>query len=207
MINSLILFYSLLLTLASISFNSTVNTTQYSIFNDNYSTLDSMSTCDTIKQKIINRDFINWNGLPDNCDWTSLVGEYPLDWELRTAFPFGSSYKRRPIMMASVEGYDYPSFAFENGEAVLFQGQGPQVPDVQALIEHFGEAAACLDWQFGYLPCRESECVYPERGITLFLNSDRDRLFHIALYKPTTLENYMDNLRPKLGSKRRPRRR
>ena len=173
-------------------------------FNQSYTLLDTMSICDTIQQKIIDRDFINWNGLPANCDWTPLVGALPTNWETEAALPFGRALLYRPVMSTSLDGYFRSSFAFEGQQAVLFQGHTPEISDLQALKEHFGEATAYLDWQISFLPYKKSEYVYPERGITLFFNSDQTHLIYVVLYAPTTLENYLDNLRPILAQKRRP---
>jgi hypothetical protein len=104
------------------------------------------------------------------------------------------------MIMLPLDGYSRPSLSFVEGTPVLFEAMGPELAagDV-ALITALGEPAARLDWDFGTLPCPGSEFVYPDRGITLFLRSDHERVLHVALYPATDLNDYIENLRPRLG--------
>jgi hypothetical protein len=144
--------------------------------------------------------------LPANCDWTPLVGTLPSVWEKVPERSLGSSFSKGKMLMANSEGYMRATFSFVEGTPVLFEAMGPKLQaSVTDLMKSLGLPEAELDWDFGTLPCPESEFVYPSKGITLFLSTDKTRIFHIALYASTTLENYLENLRPKLGKKRLPR--
>lgn len=165
-----------------------------------------MTACNTALEQIKNLDFLTWTGLPINCDCTPLVGNLPSTWETIPERSLGSNFLRGKMLMVHVEGYTRASFSFVEGSPVLFEAMGPALkastPD---LIERFGLPAAKLDWDFGTLPCPKSEYVYPTKGITLFLSTDKTRVFHIALYAATTLDNYLENIRPKLGKTRLPK--
>ena len=58
--------------------------------------VDSTSICDSIQQKIRACDFIHWNGLPTDCNWTSFVGEIPTDWTERAALPLSLIHISEP---------------------------------------------------------------------------------------------------------------
>jgi hypothetical protein len=144
--------------------------------------------------------------LPANCDWTSLVGTLPSEWADIPERSLGSNFLRGKILMVDQEGYMRASFSFIEGNPVLFEAMGPKLKvSVSDLIKSLGLPEATLDWAFGTLPCPESEYVYPTKGITLFLSTDQTRVFHIAVYAATTLENYLKNLRPRLGKNRLPK--
>jgi hypothetical protein len=163
-----------------------------------------MSACEIAQQMIRSLDFQNWKGLPKACDWTQFTGALPTDWSELPIRPLGSSFRETRQIHFDLAGYMRPSLGFENGEAVLFEAMGPSLEDLEGLKRHLGEPAAKLDWDFGTLPLEEAEFVYPERGITLFLNSTLDRALHIALYPVTSLADYEKNLRPQLAKKLRP---
>jgi Tfp pilus assembly major pilin PilA len=169
-------------------------------------TKNKMTTCNSALEQIKNRDFIAWTGLPANCDWSPLVGDLPTDWSEIPQRSLGSNFLQGKMLMANVEGYMRASFSFIKGTPVLFEAKGPELQTpVLDLIEEFGLPKAKLDWSFGTLPCPESEYVYPTKGITLFLSTDKTRIFHIALYSATSLDNYLENIRPQLGKNRLPK--
>jgi hypothetical protein len=175
-------------------------------YNEPIITKQKMTVCNSALEHIKNRDFINWTGLPANCDWTPLVGALPTEWARIPERSLGSNFLRGKMLMANVEGYMRASFSFVEGKPVLFEAMGPKLQaSVADLMERFGTPKAILDWDFGTLPCPASEYVYPDKGVTLFLGTDKAKVFHIALYAATTLEDYLENLRPKLGKKRLPR--
>jgi hypothetical protein len=87
----------------------------------------------------------------------------------------------------------------------LFDGMNPELGDKLApLLTELGAPDASLDWDYGTLSIPDRELVFAKRGITIFLNTNRDRALHIALYAATTVESYLESLRPTLLKKRRP---
>jgi hypothetical protein len=165
----------------------------------------TMHNCENARQTISSLDLRAWQGLPARCDWQAWTGPLPSDWREVYARPLGSSARPAHQLDAAVPGYQNPHLYFVDGEAVLFEAMvGPKLEAFQELLQELGTPAAQLDWDFGTLPLPRSEYVYPARGITLFLNTDQDRALHISLYAPTTLEAYLERLRPRFGSQRRP---
>ena len=159
-----------------------------------------MTPCEKAMKSIRDRDFSDWRGLEPTCDWSALTGPLPTDWQDVPGRPLGSSFRDAKMIMLPLQNYMRPSLSFVAGSPVLFEAMGPKLTtELATLLAALGEPAARLDWDFGTLPCPESEFVYPDRGITLFLNSDHDRLLHVALYAATDLDEYGKNLRPRLG--------
>jgi hypothetical protein len=66
---------------------------------------------------------------------------------------------------------------------------------LKALVAKLGRPAAKLDAYF-QVKMEKSEWVYPDRGLTLFVNPRNHVLISAVGYAPTTLENYRRNLRP-----------
>lgn len=166
-------------------------------------TLTGMTSCDFAQEMIRTLDFQQWQGLPRDCDWASFTGPLPVDWEAVPRRPLGSTFRVAHQLHVELEGYLRPSIAFVDGEPVLFEAMGPQLSGLETLKDSLGQPLAMLDWDFGTLPLPGAEYVYPQRGITLFLNSTLDKVLHICLYPSTTLEDYMLHVRPHLGKKPR----
>jgi hypothetical protein len=165
----------------------------------------TMYNCENARQTISSLDLRAWQGLPTRCDWQVWTGPLPSDWREVYARPLGSSARPAHQLDVAVPGYQHPHLYFVAGEAVLFEALvGPALEAFPELLKELGTPAAQLDWDFGTLPLPRAEYVYPARGITLFLNTDQDRALHIGLYAPTTLEAYLEQLRPRFGSQRRP---
>lgn len=167
-----------------------------------------MMNCESARQTILSLDLRKWSGLPADCDWQALTGPLPDNWDEVFARSLGSSFRRAHQLAADVPGYTNPHLFFVDGKAVLFEAMaGPILVEFKDLLDGLGEPAAKLDWDFGTLPLKASEYVYPARGITLFLNTEKDRALHVGLYAATTLEDYLANLRPSFLKKRLPNRR
>lgn len=178
------------------------------IYNEPTVTEKDMTTCNRALEQIKNRDFIAWKGLPSACDWSLFAGELPKEWELVAERFLGSNFVRGKVLKVEAEGYLQASMAFLDEKAILFEAKGPELAtSLETLLHDLGAPADKLDWQFGFLSCPKSEYIYPERGITLFMNTDLTKVYHIALYASTSLENYLENIRPKFGKKRLPKRR
>jgi hypothetical protein len=164
-----------------------------------------MTDCESARQIISSLDLRTWQGLPAHCDWQAWTGPLPSDWQEVYARPLGSNFRPAHQLNVDVPGYLNPHLYFVEGEAVLFEAMvGPHLLFFKELVKELGKPADKLDWDFGTLPLPASEYVYPARGITLFLNTDKDRALHIGLFAPTTLAMYMENLRPRFGKKRLP---
>lgn len=162
--------------------------------------------CDKAKQMILDGDFREWKGLPADCDWTAWTGPLPTDWEEVMRRPLGTSFRKGYQLFFELEHYEHPSLSFADGKPILFESRGPELVAFDSLLLALRKPKAKLDWDYGTLPLPKCEYVYPERGITLFMNLEGGSALHIALYAATTLADYQANLRPGFKKTLRPKR-
>jgi hypothetical protein len=159
-----------------------------------------MPPCDSAKQMILDRQFENWHGLPTDCDWTEFTGPLPTDWSRVPGRSMLTDYAHPASVSLKIDGYYLPYFTYVDGKLVLFDGSPRKTAESDAaLIAHLGSPEQCLAWQEGTESMPATECVYAARGITLFMNSDRSRIVHVALYPPCTATHYARYLRPNLA--------
>jgi len=99
-------------------------------------------------------------------------------------------------------GWYRPMANFRDGGLILVDGMTPELDGgADPLLADLGTPATRLDGDFGTLPISQGEWLYPEHGITLFLNTTSDKVLHLALYAPTTLDVYLGSLRPPLAKR------
>jgi hypothetical protein len=157
------------------------------------------------RRAIESRQLVGWRGLPAGLSPAELFPGLPPDqsgWARRS---LGDEFAPADFAVLEIEGYYRPTVSSRDGTVVLFDGMNPEVPGgLGPLSGDLGRPAALLDYASGTLPVKAGEWPYPERGITLFVNTTADRLLHLALYAPTTLEDYERRLRPHLGKTRWP---
>jgi hypothetical protein len=164
--------------------------------------------CQTASQAIRARHFIGWRGLPAGCAPSALVPGLPdplPDLGEQPARRLGSDASSAAFVLLDLTGWYRPMASFRAGELVLIDGMNPELEGGAApLIADLGLPATRLDWDYGTLPIAQGEWPYPERGVTVFLNTTSDKVLHLALYQPTTLEVYLRTLRPPLAKRPRP---
>lgn len=158
-----------------------------------------------LRQQIVERRFIDWHGLTVDCIGREVFPELPPPHPIPVQRFLGDSFHSVDFYVLAIEGYYRPTASLEGERLVLFDGMLPDLGEsLPSLLHDFGEPAARLDWYYGTLVMVGGEWVYPGRGLTLFLNTDRDRALHIALFAPATLADYLDHLRPHLRKRLRP---
>ncbi len=155
-----------------------------------------MTDCEKAKQMITAGDFREWKGFPEGCDWTAWTGSLPVDWQEVMRRPLGTSFRNGYQLFFELKRYEHPSLSFAESKPILFESRGPELLAFDSLLIALGKPKARLDWDYGTLPLPQCEYIYPERGITLFMNLEGDRALHIALYAATTQKDYVANLRP-----------
>jgi hypothetical protein len=161
--------------------------------------------CAEARERIEEVTLAGWPGLPEGCR-ASAFGELPDpgEWAVR---PLGEDFQPAAFRVLEIPGYYRPTISVREGVVVLFDGMNPQIDEaaLAALLHELGEPAARLDYARGTLPVSGGELACPERGITLFVNAQADRLLHVALYAPTDLRRYRALLRLRLGVSPLPR--
>jgi hypothetical protein len=161
--------------------------------------------CESIRQSIETRNFLDWRGLPQGCTAQDLFSNIPEDLSDRPVRPLGSDFSSATFVLLELAGYYRPMASFRNNQLILFDAMNPELAGgFPPLHQDLGEPATRLDWHYGTLSIPTGEWVYPERGITVFLNTTADKALHIALYHPTTLSEYQRHLRPHLQKHIRP---
>jgi len=157
-------------------------------------------TCEDARRAIEARQFAGWRGLPVGCTAAELFG-IPPDAEFGYR-KLGTREARQHLL--ELPGYYRPLVTVRDSVVVLFDGTNPALDTgLPALLMDLGEPAAKEDFDHGTYKIPAGEWIYPDRGITVFVQTDGSAIMHVAVYAPTTLATYLDELRPDLGKKLR----
>ncbi len=165
----------------------------------------SEQNCQIIRKAIETRNFIGWKGLPSTCTAKDLFNNIPKDLSDEPVRPLGSTFIDSTFVPLSLTGYYMPKVSFRDDQLILFDGIILNLAgDFDMLHKDLGEPSARLDSYDGILTISNGEWIYPERGITVFINIRGDKVRHVSLYRPTTLEEYKKTLRLHLQKRYRP---
>jgi|SRR5580698_3857701 hypothetical protein len=143
-------------------------------------------------------DLEHWKGLRPDCGLPA-VSEA---WAYADDGWRGSGYvgeEPRALTWISATGTGFPDSVrvwLDGPRVVMLETQVlGKASDLKALVAKLGEPAAKLD-AFFEVKMEKSEWVYPNRGLTLYVNPENHILLRAVGYAPTTLENYRRHLRP-----------
>ncbi len=157
----------------------------------------TQSTCKLIRTAIEARNFSDWQGIAAECSAQDLFDDVPDETSDRPHRTLGKLDANWVIL--KLPGYYRPMASFRDGRFILFDAMNPDIAEkASTLTALFGKPAATLDWWYGTLEMKSSQLVYPNRGITLYLNPETDNVLHVALYSPTDLDNWIQTLQPNL---------
>lgn len=145
----------------------------------------------------------HWKGLDVDCALPA-VSEA---WSYADDGWRGSRYvgeEPRALAWVSATGGGFPDSVrvwLDGPRVVMLETQVlGKASDLKALVAKLGPPAATLD-AFFEVKMEKSEWVYPDRGLTLFVNPENHILLRAVGYAPTTLENYRRHLRPSTRSR------
>lgn len=157
-------------------------------------------------QALARRDLSGWTGLPADTSLADVRAVFELDESWQGEAPLGSGRIRTPWLAAGAPGFDEGLSVWVDGPRVLMiDARYPVLPvSPQTLLDAFGPPAERLDSYLGPLPIAGAEQVFPERGITLYINPDNGKLLRVAVFSPVTLADYMSRLRLDLRTTRLP---
>src|SRR4030095_1355848 len=161
-------------------------------------------TCQSITKKIIAREFLNWHGLPESCTPESMFNlKIDQQWgELK----LGDHFEPARSHLLDLTGYYRPIVYARNGKVVMFDGMNPELKcEWNTLSADLGVPETTFDWTHGTVEMKKGERIYAARGITVFLNPENDFLVYISVYTPTTVEEYVNKLRPHRAKRILPR--
>lgn len=164
----------------------------------------SEADCGAARGAIERCAFVGWRGLPTGCPADALLPGLPAgpagEWPVRH---LGADLRPATFALLDLDAYYRPMASFDGPRLVLVDGMNPELAGGLApLLADLGDPAERLDWFYGTLAIPRGEWVFPERGITLFLNTDADDALHIALYRPASAAEYLRVLRPNLRKTR-----
>jgi hypothetical protein len=142
-------------------------------------------------------DLRGWQGL-SGCSLAELTGAFPRDSDWSGRDQLGRHHRETNYLWAIVPGTDERLRVwFESDRVILLDlalaGIRGTRPDQLAGL--LAEVPSALDTWLGTLPMAESELVFPRHGLAAFINRETQSIWHLALFPPQTLGDYVDNLR------------
>lgn len=159
----------------------------------------SEGACDAAFAAIANGDYSDWQGLPADCPLGAFLERFPPVNDGVGKFHLGSSFRSMAFRVSlPPRTGDEPLRAwFDERRVVLvdMEASATLASRREALVAALGEPEAKLESYFGVLELKDAEWVYPERGITLIIDPEDDRLMRVLLYPRTDLDTYQRELR------------
>ena len=162
-----------------------------------------MSGCATAVQALLEQGVGVWRGLPAGCD----PGEIPIadldpspgmtDLGLRKAFFRFGALAGTPAQLWTT--------ADEHEVLMLTVEPPPFVATGGAALEELGAPERRLDSARGTVPLPQSEWVYAERGLAVFVDPDGDQVWRATLFRTCTPQEYEAEFRVDLLERRLPR--
>jgi hypothetical protein len=149
----------------------------------------------TALEHFVRRDFIEWQGLPENCWITEAQTALKLS-EAYGVGRLGREYTPAFFRTRQLEGYiNFVRAWYRDEKLVLLDGEYPTLPvELSALLESYGAPEIRLDYHQDVVKIKAGALVYPQRGITFFLNANAQMLARVAVYAVTSLEHYLAHL-------------
>lgn len=163
-------------------------------------------SCASALQNFAAREFANWTGLPESCSLAEVTQQFRLMNEGYGLARLGE--RKREFRMLIVAGYEHPVRVWtDDSRVLLLDIQYPSFSaEVAVLLKELGEPQAKLDYDWGTMRFEGGEWVYSERGLALFLAPDASRVFHLAVFPRTTMQDYEENFQLHLGKRLIPKR-
>jgi hypothetical protein len=155
----------------------------------------STMECSNAIELFDHQQFSQWHGLSEDCTPSWIATHAGGD--LRQANTHWLGEKKQPASFLGLkfQGYDeVVRLWFRGDKTVILEAKYPALKDVKSLLAHLATPTAKLDYYFGVVRNQQGEYVYPDRGITLFMNTGRDNVVKIWVYAPMDLQAYMDEI-------------
>ncbi len=154
------------------------------------------STADPLAA-LARRDLRGWRGLSPGTTVADVAAVFAVDREFAGASPLGARFEPAEWMAASADAFpDGVRIWFRGEHVVLFDAQLELDAPGDSLLAELGEPEARWDAALGPVPLAGSEWVYPDRGLTLYVDPETRRIDRLLAYEPTTLETYAAVARP-----------
>jgi len=149
-------------------------------------------------------DLAAWPGLPELAYLADVQGVLPVDEEVFGVGLLGSE-ERREIWFA-VESSVYEGglrIWVHDDHVLVIEGRHPVDATGEPLpAPDLGPPDIALETVLGPLVLERGELVYGTRGLALRVNPENDLLLGAVGFAPTTAQDYVERLRPRLESRR-----
>ena len=153
------------------------------------------------------RRFSNWTGLSPGSTLEQAARVFDVDQDWHGSGRLGQ--QRRSVDWYGATGDGYPDgirLWVENKNIVLADAKYPELTEsLDAVLSSLGPPQKKLDAYLGTVLIEESEWVFSERGLSIFLDPENQELLRIAVYSPVALTTYEASLRLNLKQVRLPR--
>lgn len=155
------------------------------------------TSCEDAREAIRKGRFVGWQGLPRGCAPTAVFGvDFDESWGLRK---LGTEHEAARMRLLDLAGYHRPLANVRDGALVMFDATNPTLDGGwSALSADLGTPEATRDFVYSTVTMSGGERIHASRGITVFLNPENQVVLHVAVYAPTTVEDYERRLRPGL---------
>lgn len=153
------------------------------------------------------KELRDWKGIPSETTLSDLASVCEVDFSWRASAWIGESHRHAEWLNAVCDTFESAIRVWVDpgqDRILLMDTEDPVLDvDVAALARNMGITAK-LDSFLGTFLLEQSEWVCASRGITLYVNPETHQLLRMAVYSPTTLEEYRQNLRIDLRRVRLP---
>jgi hypothetical protein len=157
------------------------------------------------------RDLVLWYGLPMSTSVDDVADILDVDRSWHGAGFLGSDKRSARWLSAAAPGFEQGIRVWIDDAQVLLL-DAPSLTladgvDIDVLLRGLGKPTAELESYLGTLAIARSELIYPERGLTLYVNPQNAILLRAVAYEPCELDHYVRRLRLDLRVRRLPHRR
>ncbi|MBE9183028.1 hypothetical protein IQ268_31325 [Oculatella sp. LEGE 06141] len=168
--------------------------------------MTNASDCEIALNQFAKQDWLHWQGLP-TCTLSTVAQMLPLSDGVGSG---NVGEQTAHFHRLHLPGYGQPvRLWFTENEQVLLLDVAHPSPSasLETLLAQLGEPDAKLDTHWNVLSLPQSEWLYAQRGLALWINPENQVILHLAVFAPTTLEQYSHTLRLDLAQRRLPYRR
>lgn len=159
--------------------------------------------CHKCFEIIKNGNLIDWEGLPDSC----ILDDFKKNFK-QVSSHLGRGFLGRrniPIYFGVFKGWNYYKslrvWVTENRQIKMIEIEFPSKINLREIRREFGESLNKSDYYIEEILVECGEFIYNDRGISLMLNADHDRILKILLYSPIPFERYQDEISFPVASK------
>jgi hypothetical protein len=153
---------------------------------------------------IVSGDLRNWRGLPSGLTIAGLTSAFPRDSDWAGTEQLGGLHRETHYLWVHFPAADGKLRSWFDSERVIqldLAYSGVQTSRNE-LAELLDETPVALDTWQGTLHMPESELVFATHGLAAFLNRETGLIWHLALFAPVSLEEYVDDLRIDMQTRR-----